>query len=39
MVEQVFLLNPDRGDPIFIGINRLVTKGLKYDNDLSRIFS
>jgi hypothetical protein len=26
------LLSPDRDDPIFIGINRLVTKGLEKDN-------
>lgn len=27
------LLSPDRDDPIFIGINRLVAKGLRDDND------
>jgi hypothetical protein len=27
------LLNPDRDDPIFIGINRLVAKGLEEDRD------
>jgi hypothetical protein len=27
------LLSPERDDPIFIGINRLVAKGLEVDND------